>query len=71
MLRAQWEAIQLGLSQSDLARSCGVKPPTINSIFRERSKPYPKIKAGIASALDWDDDPDLLFEPVCLPNDRR
>lgn len=66
MIRAEFEALRLGVSQTEIARQCGVKPPTISAVFRERTTPYPKLKAGIAAALGWTGDLEQLFEDVEL-----
>ena len=62
MLRCELEALRLGISQSAIADQCGVRPPTVNAVFRERNKPYPKLKAGIAAALGWTGDIEQLFQ---------
>lgn len=64
MIRAEFEAIRLGVSQANIAKQCNVSPPIISAVFRERITPYPKIKAGIAAALGWTGDVEQLFQEV-------
>ena len=66
MLRCEFEAIRLGISQSEIAKQCCVSPQQVNAVFRERNTPYPKLRQGIAAALGWTKDTALLFEHVTL-----
>lgn len=66
MLKAEYLMKQRGLTQTELARMCGIDRTNVNHIFRGYIRPYPKYVNAIAQALGWDRDPWELFTPIIV-----
>ena len=65
MLRVEFEARRQGKSQTEIAKLCGVTSSLVSRVIRGNEKPYPKLRNGIAAALDWPTDRAAeLFEEV-------
>lgn len=64
MLRAEYEAREQGITQTDIGRACGINRVTINRIMRGWEIPKDTHKERIATALGWDGDPAELFQEI-------
>ena len=64
MIRAEYEAREQGKTVTDIAIECGVSTSLVSRTIRGKAKPYPKLRDGIAKALEWDGNPAELFEEI-------
>lgn len=65
MLRCEYEAREKNIQYKDIANACGVSKSLISRTLRGNAKPYPKLRDGIAHALDWPiDQAAALFEEI-------
>ena len=66
MLRIKYELISRGISQTEFAKSAGLKPQAVSRIVNGLEPPYTKRGERIAAALGWEGDPSELFEEVTM-----
>lgn len=65
LLRVEFEARKQGKSQTEIAKLCRVTSSLVSRVVRGNEKPYPKLRDGIATALDWPIDRAAeLFEEI-------
>jgi transcriptional regulator with XRE-family HTH domain len=64
MLRIKKELEERHMSQSQLARMADVNQVNLNRIVNGKEPAYPNRGKRIAAALDWQGDPNELFEEV-------
>lgn len=64
MLRAEYEAREQGITQTEIGEKCGVTSSLINRVIRGKEEAYPKLQKSIAAALGWDGDPAELFQEI-------
>ena len=65
MLRVEYEARTKNVQYADIAEACGVSKSLVSRVIRGNAKPYPKLRDGIARALDWPTDRAAeLFEEI-------
>ena len=65
MLRVEYEARTRGIPFTYIASACGVSKSLVSRVVRGNEKPYPKLRDGIAVALDWPlDQAATLFEEI-------
>lgn len=61
-LRLTIERQAQGLSQTKLAQRADISPTILSRIVTGKTQVWPGWKDRLARALDWDGDPDVLFE---------
>ena len=65
MLKVEYEARRQGKKQTEIGQACGVTVSLVSRVMRGKEEPYPKLRDGIARALDWPiERADELFEEI-------
>lgn len=64
MMRLTLERWKKGWSKAELSRRCGANASSISRIESGKEPPFPLRAQRIADALEWKEDPMLLFEEV-------
>lgn len=63
-IRLTLERKAQGLSQTKLAQRADISPSILSRIVTGKTQVWPGWKTRLARALDWQGDPDELFEEV-------